>query len=125
MFKYLLFVNNLTKRIKNIKMKNKTKGENMIKVSIYFHTTSSEGITLPLKTAFKAGMVVMPVNHKHGIKSGIREPFSNHQQSLIEAIKGCLKKSEVKLVDVSKEKEYKNLLKMQNTENFFDEEMKL
>lgn len=105
-------------------MEKKNKRENMIKVSIYFHT-SSQGVKLPSKTAYKAGIVAMPVNHKHGIKSGIREPFSERQQSLIDAIKECLKKNGIKLVADDMAIEYRKILEKQQKENFFDKEMKL
>ena len=97
-------------------------GINSIKLSIYFHT-SDGGVRLPPKTAFKGGVVIMPTNHKHGIRASEagRSFFGDSQGSLLNAIQDCLKKNSIKLVEQGKAGEYKKFLKMKEEGKFFDE----
>jgi len=95
---------------------------NSIKLCIYFHTGDG-GLHLPPKTAFKGGAVIMPTNHKHGIRASEagRSFFGDSQGSLIDAIQDCLRKNGIKLVDQGKIGEYKKFLKMKEEGKFFDE----
>lgn len=97
------------------------KGINSIKMTIYFHTSDGK-IRLPQKIAFKAGMVTMPTNHKQGIRASEvgNYYFGSSQGTVMEAIKRCLEKSGIKLVERDKAGDYKKFLKMQEEGKFFD-----
>lgn len=103
-------------------MSNKQEGINSIKVCIYFHTKAGD-TRLPSKTALKEGTVIMPTNHKHGIRASEvgRVFFGQSQGTLIDAIKDCLRRNNIKLVDREKASEYKKFLKMKEEGKFFDE----
>jgi hypothetical protein len=103
-------------------MTKEDKSGKMIKVSIYFHT--SQGDTkLPPKVAFKKGLVQMPTNHTHGIRSSDVKPvpFSKAQGTLMKAIKTCLEFHGISFVEEGMLNEYKKALK----EDFFDKEINL
>jgi hypothetical protein len=97
------------------------KSMNMIKLCIYFHT-SGGGIALTPKVAFKSGMVIMPTNHKHGIRASTvgRIPFGQSQLTLNEAIVECLKQNGVKFLPEEKKTEYKKFQQM-NSEGFYED----
>lgn len=105
-------------------MVSKTKEMNSIKLCIYFHTGDGK-LRLPQKTAFKAGVVTMPTNHKQGIRASEvgNFYFGDSQGSVTDAIKKCLKEAGIKIVDKEKVGEYKKFLKMQQEGKFFDEEL--
>ena len=72
-------------------MKDK-EGINSIKVVVYF-LTNEGGIQLPDKQAFPKGKVVMPTNHRHGIRVDRKTEVyfgGGNQPTLYEAIKKCL-----------------------------------
>ena len=98
------------------------KSMNMIKLCIYFHT-SGGGIKLEPKVAFESGIVVMPTNHKHGIRASEvgRIPFGQSQLTLNEAIIECLKKNKIKFLPENKKAEYKKIQQMNFGEGFFED----
>jgi hypothetical protein len=103
-------------------MKKDKEGINSIKLVVYFHTGDGK-LHLPQKTAFKAGVVTMPTNHKQGIRASEigNHYFGDSQGSVMSAIKSCLKKAEVNLIEKDKVTEYKRFLKMKDEGKFFDE----
>ena len=103
-------------------MTNEDKTGKMIKLCIYFHTSQGD-ITLPPKVAFKKGLVQMPTNHQHGIRSSDVKPipFSKAQGTLMESIKKCLESHGISFVEEGKLSEYKKVLKQE----FFDKDMNL
>jgi len=107
-------------------MSKNNKGTNMIKLCIYFHTKQGD-FQLPPKMAFPRGKISMPTNHKHGIRaSDVNDVyFSKSQNNLMGAIKECLKKQRVKIIQEDKIKDFKKFLQMQQNEEFFNKEMDL
>lgn len=103
-----------------------TEGTKMIKLCIYFHTKQGD-FQLPQKMAFERGGVTMPTNHKHGIRASDSIPiyFGKGQNTLMEAIKKCLKAYGVKLVREDKVNEFKQFLKTKGEEEFVDKEMNI
>ena len=75
-------------------MEKKIEGTNMIEVRVYFHTTIGKRKLEP-KTATKDGVVYMPANKKHGIKSSTPVGFGGAQGAIDIAIKKCLKENKI------------------------------
>ena len=102
------------------------KGTNTIRMIIYFETGGKELKFIP-KVAFKKGTVYMPTNHRHGIRASKdkRSFFGKSQNNLLGAIKECLAKNDIKLIDISKEKEAIKYMKLHQNQNFLDENYNL
>lgn len=102
------------------KLPKNEEGTKMIKVCIYFHTTLN-GLTLPPKTVFPRGKVIMPTNPKHGIRASTANDiyFGKSQHSLINAINECLDKQGIKIVNEDKIGDLKKFLEMQESSTLF------
>jgi len=107
-------------------MKENKNGINSIKLTIYFHTGDGK-IRLPQKTAFKAGVVTMPTNHTHGIRASDigNHYFGDSQGSVMDAIKSCLKKANINLLERDRAGDYKKFIKMKEEGKFFDKDYKV
>jgi biopolymer transport protein ExbD len=93
---------------------NGKEGINSIKMSIYFFTKEG-GVQLPDKQAYPKGKVIMPTNHRHGIRVDKNKEVyfggGSGQPNLYEAIKKCLKNYGVVIIPKEKSTEYKRLVK--------------
>jgi hypothetical protein len=89
-------------------------GINSLKMSIYFFTKEN-GVQLPDKQAYPKGKVIMPTNHRHGIRADkSKEVYFGGgcgQPNLFDAIKKCLKNYSVTIIPKDKSNEYKKLVK--------------
>lgn len=91
------------------------KGTKTIKLGIYFWTNLDkknklEGIEMPKKTCWDSGFVSMVSNNRHGIRAGVFSNFKNIED-IHNSIRDILKRSGIKVVSSSKDKEYKDALK--------------
>ena len=89
--------------------KNK-EGTKTIKLGVYFWTNSDkknsqDGIELPKRTCWDSGFVSVVSNNRHGIRSGVYSNFNSFGE-LTDAIRDALTKSDIQLVDSTKDKEY-------------------
>ena len=88
-------------------------GINCIKVSLYFYPTYDKNKRLQQKIVLEEGKVVLPTNHKHGIraKDSKGSYFGKTQGSWRDAVKEELKNNNVELVKSDKITAYKKFLK--------------
>jgi len=116
-FKIVTFINIrilliLIKLRKISKMPKNKEGTKTIKLGIYFWTNvdKSDDIELPKKTCWDSGFVNIVSNNRHGIRSGVFKNFNSFEE-ISSAIKDVLKRSEVKVVQSKRDKEYKKALR--------------
>ncbi len=102
--------------------KQKRKGIDSIKVSVYFYTRGGD-FKLPQKHCFNAGWVQLPTNHKQGVRAsnGKTAYFRKGQETVIGAINNALKSHGVKVIEEGKEKEFKKHL--ESEKSFFKESL--
>lgn len=108
-------------------MEGNKKSLKSIKLCIYFHT-SDHGIKFEPKVALNRGTVVMPTNHKHGIRASDAGEihFDNRTQgTLTEAIRKCLQANGIRFIDDSKRAEYRKYQKAKETGEFYTKEIKI